>query len=139
MKGTLKTIRDWEETYLASRFGAIPARCPKCGATRIVRIFWRQQARGGPIGSSIEHGCSILGGDRPPPDAPIWACLDCQPAWMIVHELSLQFEVLQLEQENVLTQGDFDRAASYRSPKDAIRRQQQQVIEALVRSTQEPA
>src|SRR5262249_32557367 len=93
------TVKEWEEQYLNAKLGPIPVLCPTCASKRVVRVIWQNGIPGGPLKSTFDSGKAVVAGYAKPTDAPAWACLDCQPGWLTIHQLSLDDEEWQIKKE----------------------------------------
>jgi len=76
------------------QFAQLPATCPKCGSSRIVRILWdlghRSCSR--QVHDELAAGRAMLMRYRLKVGrkVPAWVCLTCEPQWEVVQHLSLQ-------------------------------------------------
>ncbi len=56
-----------------------PARCPFCGAARVVPVAYGMPSRD--LLEQAEAGELVLGGCCLDAESPRWACLECQAQW----------------------------------------------------------
>lgn len=112
---------------------SIPAACPRCGDTSLVRILWsstsywdsRSQAQ-------IEAGEAIAAGERGGMDLPGWSCLRCAPDWRKVQQLSARDHELQVSKEDAVAAHDFQRAADLRDLQEDVRRERVSLLNDLL-------
>lgn len=128
----------------------LPERCPKCGGSRLVPILWGYIELVGREAEAVGAGHALLGlhrryfrtleiGDPAPTflleksRLPRWACLDCQPRWLDLHNLALkQWEAVAAKIAAVYA-GDFERAADLRQREQEIERGQATELLILLR------
>ena len=109
----------------------LPTACPTCGQSRIVRILWNRAHLTGSEQADIEAGRAILGG-RTEKDAPSWACLNCAPRWMEVHQLARQDFEWQLAKEEAVALEEWETAVRLRDAQRQLRPRLAALVEELI-------
>jgi hypothetical protein len=109
--------------------------CPACGGKRVLPIIWgwnfliegeKADAEAGLVILGCRHESGVRFGRNVPrhhPEvlgAPDWACLDCEPGWVDVHNLALEEEELQEAKGRALASGGVDAAWECLKRQDAI-------------------
>ena len=129
------TKRDGDERIeeLDEVVAELPAVCPKCGQSRIVRVLWNWVHLWGQKAEDVRSGKALLG-SRSGGTGPPWVCLECVPEWSEVHRLStLEWQWL-LAKEAALTSGEFEKAELCRDAQDEVRQRLLCVVDDLLKT-----
>jgi hypothetical protein len=116
----------------------LPARCPKCGAGRVVRVLWGGTRNHRPVERrDIEAGNAMFASLSASPfgeSGPSWVCIQCSPGWVEVDDLVLQDYQLQFAKTEAIRNHDFSTAAKHRDAQDHVRRRWWAVVQELLKN-----
>lgn len=58
-----------------------PRVCPECGSDGVARIVYGLPRFDDELYDQMIRGRIVLGGMKPPAQAPVWMCVDCEAGW----------------------------------------------------------
>ncbi len=141
-RGVVPTTSDIpleSDTYTIGKpgqFAQLPATCPKCGGSRIVRILWDL----GHLSCSRQIHDELAAGPAMPMryrltvgrKVPAWVCLTCDPRWEDVQRLSLQEYQWQTAKEEAVASEDYETAIRLRDSQRDLRPRLMALVEDLL-------
>jgi hypothetical protein len=106
-----------------------PDSCPRCGGSRLVRILWGYSDLTDEDAKSVARGQASLGLNRRyfprnegslvagaigirQPHLPTWACLDCAPGWVELHQLAVSEWEIETAKFAAVEALEFEKAAA---------------------------
>lgn len=119
------------------QFAQLPAMCPKCGNSQIVRILWDlgHLSCSRIVHDELAAGRAMLMLYRPVVGrtVPAWVCLTCEPLWEVVQGLSLQeYRWQRAKEEGVAWWEDSKTCISYRDTQRDLRLRLVSLVEDLL-------
>jgi len=119
------------------QFAQLPATCPKCGSSRIVRILWDLGHRicSRQLHDELAAGRAMLMRYRLQVgrQVPAWVCLSCEPRWEVVQRLSLQeYRWQRAKEEGVAWWEDSRTCSRYRGAQRDLQAQLIALVEDLL-------
>ncbi len=114
--------------------GAPPAKCPKCGQERIVRIVWQGASLPGrreADARDLRTRKAIIASGAS--SGPPWVCLACAPEWTDVDRLTLEDVSFQHEKEEAIRKADFVAAAKHRDEQVVLRQKLSAILSKLLK------
>ena len=97
----------------------------------MTQILWGWSSNSQRLKSNTDSGFVLLGGSSTPQNAPLDACLKCNPIWNEIHKLAIQEADYQFQMEQALVQSDFELAEQYKNTRQSVRKQLQSKLESI--------
>ena len=124
---TVASCYEWELVLQGVPREQPPAICPRCRSPRMVGLIWDRGFLSRGAETDVAAGGAIVAVPELLPSyepwralrrragkLPAWACLDCAPGWSEVYQLVERTDRRQVEKEESLAAGQFERAARLR-------------------------